>query len=618
MDSNWRRRFWRRATLWGLVILFGAWEASAQVEHKRVLLLYDEDRSLPGLAILDQSLRSSLHEEFGTGIEFFTESMNVSQFSDARHEEVLRDYYSSKYRDRQPDLVIGVMGPVLAFLLRYGNDAFPGVPIVFCGADAADLEGKRLPSHVTGLLVKRVFAPTVDVLLTLQPDVRQIFVVGGTSAFDRHLLAQARDEFRAFDGRVSFTFLTDLPMDELLVQVSRLPAHSAVAFVTLFRDGAGRAHVPHDVVAQVSAAANAPVYVFVDQYLGRGSVGGHLYSLERHGNSTAAVAIRVLRGEPAATIPIRELLSTANMFDARQLVHWRLDERRLPSGSAVLFREASLWDRYRSYVVLGALLLVAQAALIAALLVHRARRRRAEVELRSSYERIRHLGGRLLTAQDVERAHLARELHDDIAQQLGLLQIELQSLLTADEDETRWDELAEASARATSIGRSLHDLSHRLHPAQLRLVGLTAALEALRVEMSTTGVSISFAHQHVPVLSSDVTVCLYRVAQEALSNAIKHSHADRIAIRLVGVQDRLTMTIEDNGVGFNPRTAPPGLGLISMTERVEQVGGTLQLQSTPGQGSRIEAMVVCSTDHTAAEAVSSVARERTTIPVPHS
>lgn len=614
MSPNWRRRPWRRATLCGLVILFGVWEASAQVEHKRVLLLYDEDRNLPGLAILDRSLRSRLQEELGIGIEYFTESMNVSQFSDARHQEVLRDYYSSKYRGRQPDLVIGVMGPALAFLVRYGNDAFPGVPIVFCGADAADLEGKVLLPHVTGLLVKRVFAPTVDVLLTLQPDTRQVFVVGGTSAFDRHLLAQARDEFRAFDGRVSFTYLTDLPMNELLVQVSRLPAHSAVAFVGLFRDGAGRAHVPHDVVSRISDAANAPLYVFVDQYLDRGPVGGHLYSLEQHGKSTADVAVRVLRGEPAAAIPVRELSSTANMFDARQLVRWRLDERRLPSDSVVRFRELGLWDRYRSYVILGALLLIAQAALIAALLIHRARRRRAEVELRSSYERIRNLGGRLLTAQEAERAHLARELHDDIAQQLGLLQIELQSLLTTDEDETRWDGLAEASARATSIGRSLHDLSHRLHPAQLRLVGLSAALEALKLEMSTPGVSISFAHEQVPdVLSSDVTVCLYRVAQEALSNAIKHSRADRISIRLVGVRDRLTVTIEDNGVGFNPRTAPPGLGLISMTERVEQVGGTLRLQSTPGQGSRIEATVVCSTDNTAAEAVSSVVQERPTL-----
>lgn len=293
------------------------------------------------------------------------------------------------------------------------------------------------------------------------------------------------------------------------------------------------------------------------------------------------------------------------MFDARQLMQWRLDERRLPSDSAVQFREPSLWDRYKPYIIAGALLLVAQTALITALLVQGTRRRRAEAELRSSYERIRNLGGRLLTAQEAERARIARELHDDIAQQLGLLQIELDTLLHTSDEDTLWDGLAEASARATAIGRGLHDLSHRLHPAQLRLVGLTAALDALRLEMSTGGVSISFSHDHMPaVLSSEVTVCLYRVAQEALSNAIKHGRASSISIRLASSRDQLTMTIDDNGVGFNQRTAPPGLGLISMTERLEQVGGTLQVQSAPGQGSRIEATVPCSTDQTAAEAVS--------------
>ena len=573
--------------------------APAQVKPKRVLLLYDEDRTLPGLAILDRSLRSRFSAALGTNVEFFTESMNVSRFNNERDAQVLRDYYSQKYRDRRPDLIVAVMGPALGFLLRHGDDAFPAVPIVFCGADAADIQGTTLPGNVTGILVQRAFAPTIDVLLRLQPETRRIVAVGGTSAFDRHLMAQARSQFQAFEQRVTFEYLTDLPLSDLLAVVSRLPAQSVLVFVTLFRDGTGRTYVPHDVVSQISDAASVPLYVFVDQYLGRGAVGGHLYSLEQHGTSAADVGLRVLQGAPPASIPVRDLPSTANMFDARELARWHLDERRLPADSIVRFREPNFFDRYRSYIVGGAALLVAQTAMIAGLLFQRRRRRRAEIELRSSHERISNLGGRLLNAQDVERARLARELHDDVGQQLALLTIEMQALMSGCDERSLRDAVAKISTRATEIGRSVHDLSHRLHPAQLRLVGLTGALGALQRQLSTSKVSVVFSHEAVPLsLSEDVIVCLYRIAQEALSNAIKHGRADKISVCLLGEPGGVHMTIDDNGVGFDTRTASSGLGLISMSERIEQVGGALHVRSQPGRGTQVEVRVPCAEDGT--------------------
>jgi hypothetical protein len=166
-----RRCAFRAAILCLVTVLTGA-VASAQ--DKRILLLYDEDKTLPGLAILDQSLRSTFTADLGASVQFFTESMNLSQFTDEHYEEVLREHYANKYRDRKLDLVVGVMGPALGFLLRHGEAVFPGVPIIFCGADAADIQDVTLPAHVTGLLVKRVFAPTVEIVLGLQPETRHV------------------------------------------------------------------------------------------------------------------------------------------------------------------------------------------------------------------------------------------------------------------------------------------------------------------------------------------------------------------------------------------------------------------------------------------------------------
>ena len=247
--------------------------AAGQSHHKRVLLLFDEDRALPGLAVLDQALRSTLSAGLEGDVEFFTESTHSAQFPEEEHDRALRDYFVKKYAGRRLDLIIGVMGPAVKFLLQHADAIAPGVPVVFCGADALDLQGVTLPARMTGLLVRRVFGPTLDVALRLQPETQHVFVVGGTSTFDRHLQASARRELQPFEQRVSFHYLTDLSMEDLLAAVSRVPPRSVILYVTLFRDGAGRSFVPHDVVSRISAAARAPVYVSLDQYLGLGPVG---------------------------------------------------------------------------------------------------------------------------------------------------------------------------------------------------------------------------------------------------------------------------------------------------------------------------------------------------------
>lgn len=559
--------------------------AAVQGQHKRVLLLFDEDRKLPGLSVLEQSIRSTMTAELGDGIEFYAESMQVSQFPEEQYDLALRDYLLKKYASRKLDLIVGVMGPTVAFLRQHGQAIAPGVPIVFCGADARDLQGVALPSQMTGLLVRRSFAPTLEAALRLQPDTQQVFVVGGTSEFDRHLQAAARQEFEPFQRRLSFTYLTDLPMRDLLNAVSRVPQRSLILFVAFFRDGAGQTFVPHDAVSRISAAAHAPVYVFVDQYLGLGPVGGFLYSLELHGKASADLGLRVLRGESPSSIPVREVEDNQFMFDARQLDRWRLDAGLLPAGSAIKFRDPSAWDLYRSYIIGGVALLVFQTGLIIGLLVHRARRRQAESEVRTSLARIRELGRRLLTAQETERTRIARELHDDINQRLAILKLDLHQLagLTGGSAETLAGEIMRS---ADEIATSVRNLSHQLYPAKLRVVGLATALEGLAGEFSHHGPVVTLVCKNVPAsLPPELSLCVFRIVQEALQNALKHSHATVISAHVTGDSTGLVVRVSDDGVGFVVEdVGQRGIGLVSMAERVEAMGGTFSVVSSPQRG----------------------------------
>ena len=222
--------------------------------------------------------------------------MNLSQFSDEGYDDTLASYYKQKYSDSRLDLIVPVMGPALKFVLNHGDAVFPRVPIVFAGADVGDLQAVTLPKRATGVLIKRAFGPTLEQALQLKPTTKHVFVVGGTSDFDQHLLAQARREFQPFMGRVSIDYLNGLAMAPLLEKVAQLPPDSALLFVSMFRDAAGQGFVPHFAAAGIAAAANAPTYIFVDQYLGNGTVGGHVYSVERHG-AAAGSGNAIFRGE---------------------------------------------------------------------------------------------------------------------------------------------------------------------------------------------------------------------------------------------------------------------------------------------------------------------------------
>jgi len=252
----------------------------------------------------------------------------------------------------------------------------------------------------------------------------------------------------------------------------------------------------------------------------------------------------------------------------------------------------------------AASLLLLEAAFIAGLLVQASRRRQAEIHLvasqrnlSASHARISDLGRRLIQAQEGERSHIARELHDDISQQIALLSIEVHTLIGSAWPSPRDKKpLRELMERVESLAKNVHDLSHRLYPAKLRLLGLVAGIKSLQRDFSQNDVRVVFTHEIGPaVIPHDVTLCLFRVVQEGLTNAVNHSGAREISVNLADNDDGLAPTIVDDGSGFDvDNQYGKGLGLISMKERLEAVGGSLTIRSAPGAGTRIEASVVLS------------------------
>ena len=297
--------------------------------------------------------------------------------------------------------------------------------------------------NATGLVAALTFTDTLALVADLQPQVRQIFVVSGAAPADMEYERLARQQFAPFESRFAITYLNGLPSAELESRLSSLPANSAIYYLIVNRDGSGENVHPLEYLSRLTAIANAPVYCWVDSAMGRGIVGGSLKDQTVQLDALGRLALRVLSGESAAGIPVSSPNLNVRQVDWRQLRRWGISESRVPQGTRVLFKEPSVWDRYRVYILGAAAVLVAQTLLIAGLLLQRRMRRQAEEQvrgseeaLRSSYERIRDLGARLLQAQDTERSRIARELHDDISQQVALLSMNLELLLDAVPRET--------------------------------------------------------------------------------------------------------------------------------------------------------------------------------------
>ena len=263
------------------------------------------------------------------------------------------------------------MAPALDFLLTYDDLIFPGAPIVFCGLDRVQLGSRALPSNVYGVLVKREFAPTLEVALSLHPATKRFVVVAGASEFDKGLLAQARDQFRPYENRVSISYLSELPLDQILARVSQLPPDEIVLFLSLFsRRRRPTLCIPHEVVERISGAASVPVYGFVDQYLGRGITGGSLYSFTAHGSDTARMVLPLLTGV-APPQKLSESFSNRIIFDWRQMTRWDISESRLPPNSEISFREKSVWAQYSWQILFVLAVVLVQAGLISILLHER-------------------------------------------------------------------------------------------------------------------------------------------------------------------------------------------------------------------------------------------------------
>jgi signal transduction histidine kinase len=363
--------------------------AGPDKDVRRVLVFNDLGSiSSPGFSAVDQAIFAALQKS-PYRIEFYNENLETTLFSGKDYQRELREGYIRKYRDRKPDVIIAAGQDSIKFMVESHATAFPNVPIIFCGSTEEMVDEMKPDLHFTGVWAVAQPEGTLRAALQLQPDTRHVVVVGGVGTFDRAEEGIVKKSLRDYESKLDFTYLTDLDMPTLLERLQHLPSHTIVIHTSIMEDAAGEHFIDASQSApKVASAANAPVFVLDDVDLGNGTVGGYLLSWVATGRIAGEMALRVLNGERLENIAI---VKSANsyLFDSRALRRWGLKERDLPPGSVLLYRQPSVWELYKSYIISAILLILAEALLIAGLVWQRLRRRKAESELAISHDRLR-------------------------------------------------------------------------------------------------------------------------------------------------------------------------------------------------------------------------------------
>jgi PAS domain S-box-containing protein len=384
-----RRRAWY-AMLWGITL--AVWSLATTTSHadeiKRVLIIHSIQSDLPVTQLIDNSIRQEMRAQLPGRIEIFSEFLDSLRSSEPQRDERMASFLREKYAKHPFDLLISIGPEALNLLVQRRASLFADAPIIFAGIREDNELLRSLPTGVTGLTSYINPVPTIELALHLQPWARNLVVVTGAAEFDRLWEKRARQMLAGYENRLKTTYFSGLPMAELLRKLGQLRSDTIVLYLSILREGAGQTFIPKDAAREAIEATTAPVYAVYDTYLGMGMVGGYMVTFESVGIEAGRLGLRVLAGARPQTIPPSPVTTEAAYVDWRQLKRWRLDSSQLPPNSVVLFREPSLWKRYKLLIGTGCALLVAQSLLIAALFAQGRRRLRAERAALESEERI--------------------------------------------------------------------------------------------------------------------------------------------------------------------------------------------------------------------------------------
>ena len=562
-------------------------------------MIFNESKDVPGNIMLEQAVRTEMQKLATNRIEFSTEYLDASHFSDKEHFRLFQDYLGRKYAEQKLDLILVFPSRDYRLAGDLPNALFPDVPVVFVAVNEMEVPEAIQKLGVTGIVQRFDLRGTLGLIMRLQPDTRRIVVVGGTNEVDRATLGRIVEASRALEG-IEFEFWTNRPVAEVPRAVKSLPEGTVVLISTVVNDVSGQTYYMSQLAQMLAPAASVPVYVLGGWVLGSGAVGGSVVDSEDLGARTAQLAQRVLNGAKPEKVPIEVATRGTPMVDWRALQRWNIKESRLPADCVVRYHPYSIWEEHRTLIVFVGVVLLAQAMTIAALLLQRRLRRRAEVEIQRQRAELAHV------ARVSTLGQLASALTHELNQPLGAILRNAEAAeIFLQNDKPNLEEIRAILADIRRDDRRAGDVIDRMRtlfkrrslasgPVDLRnLVEDTVALARPDAEIRQMQIVVQ-ASPHLPVIYGD-RVQLQQVLLNLILNGMDAMNSTpklerRLTVRVSETNDgNLLVAVSDRGTGiasedivhvfepfFTTKADGMGMGLAISRTIIQAHGGEIR------------------------------------------
>jgi signal transduction histidine kinase len=576
-------------------------EATTAPERaRRVLILNDADPTLPAFVAMDRAMRAALTAPGRPRVDIFFEALDTLRFPGTQLQNELVALLAKKYVSLRIDVVVAIGTASLDFAELHRDRLWPDARIVFSGVPMELLRDRQLAPTTTGMLRRFDLDGTVGLALALRPATRRLVVIAGSGDFDKLMTGLARTQLEPYAKRLTLDYWVDAPIDHFLLRVAQLDSNDAVLYLSIGRDSAGQTFVPREVLKRLSVASPAPIYGAVETYLGHGAVAVSAYSIEGRGRRMGELVHEVLSSPPGHPLPPVAVGTAACIADANELQRFGISERRLPAGCEIRFARPSLWHEYHWYVVGTLVALLAQSALILALVLQRRGRRKAEHDARDRRSELAQ-ASRLALAGELT-ASIAHEINQPLGAILANTSAAEAMLRhgVTDTDELRaiLADIRTSDQRASEIIRRVRSLvttrQSRHEPADVNTI-VSEVLAMVQGEAGRRGVIVEpRLGSSLPAILADrvqlqqalVNLCVN--AMDAMDDIAPEKR--RLGVRTMAMPGggEIEIAVSDSGPGIAPEQLPRlfdsffttkahgmGLGLSITRSIVEAHGGTL-------------------------------------------
>jgi signal transduction histidine kinase len=508
----------------GVVLVVSIGQTAAQ--SKKIMVVHSYGQNFEPGATWSKAIRKALNQQSPWLLDIQEFSLVTARSGDEATEARFIDYLKAIYAQRPPDLIIALNAPAARFIQQRRADLYPATPSVLALVEVRRVEQSLLTEQDVVVGVRFDQVALVKNILRLLPETKAIAIIIGNSPLERFWADEQRRILTpVLENKIELILYNERPFEEILKKVASLPPHSAIFFQQLSVDGAGTVHGDLEPLKRIHEAANAPIFSWIETYANGEIVGGPMFSPAEGGQATAAVAVRLLGGEKAGDITVPPIEFSAPKYDWRQLQRWNISESRLPPGSEILFREPTVWERFRWQMIAICAVLLLQGFTIAGLLYEDRRRRLAEGEAKERMSELAHVN-RFSTVGELTTS-IAHEMNQPLGSILANVET-LQCMLKSPAPDM--DEIREIAAdirrddvRAGEVIQRLRSLLKKA-PFELKPVDLneivrgSVALLSSQVAARQVDVSTEVGPPSLPISGDQVQ--LQQVILNLLVNAM--------------------------------------------------------------------------------------------------